>query len=464
MAEKRSMKNVCVIGAGAAGLCCARLLKSLDNCPDIVVYEKTSTIGGVWVYSEEAYGKDGVTLGHDRMYKNMRVNLPKEIMSFPNFPFDPTPPSFIHHTHVLSHLEDFARHFSLYQHIQFKREVVEVSPVEAGNPWTKWLVVSEEPKEPLEGGTDSEQEHKSTSKQNGGPSHSCKGRIEGVFDAVLVCNGHYYRPNLSSAPDLSLFKGRVSHSCAYRDPILYRGENVLLVGTGPSGRDIVIDVATEAKHIYLSSKRPPLPSKLPSNVTQVAKLHQVTREGVEMADGRVLDVDSILLCTGYEYDFPFLSPASEITLRNNRIHKLYKHTFNVSYPSMAFVGICTTVLPWPMFHQQVEWILSMWFGDRSLPPRKEMEEASDKDHQWRVSCGLKPHFMGPHQWAFRDELMHMSGLNPATPLEGGFGVFWRKSSQRELYDAVAVERSNNLMSYKNKTYKFDNGKWKEVAV
>ena len=45
--------NVAVIGAGAAGLCCARHLKSFpDEFAVIRVFEQSSCIGGTWVYSD----------------------------------------------------------------------------------------------------------------------------------------------------------------------------------------------------------------------------------------------------------------------------------------------------------------------------------------------------------------------------------------------------------------------------
>lgn len=46
--------DVAVIGSGISGLATAKCL--LDDQFDIIVYEKTSDIGGLWHFREDAYG------------------------------------------------------------------------------------------------------------------------------------------------------------------------------------------------------------------------------------------------------------------------------------------------------------------------------------------------------------------------------------------------------------------------
>ena len=66
------MKRVCIIGAGASGLCAARQLSALDPPPEIVVYEQSKEVGGVWVYRDEADVDQDGYLVHGRVYKNLR--------------------------------------------------------------------------------------------------------------------------------------------------------------------------------------------------------------------------------------------------------------------------------------------------------------------------------------------------------------------------------------------------------
>lgn len=74
-----AQKRVAVVGAGAAGLAACRRLR--DAGLSVKVLEKSGHVGGVWKYSPE-----GV------VYKSLVTNLPKEIMAFPDHPFDPALP------------------------------------------------------------------------------------------------------------------------------------------------------------------------------------------------------------------------------------------------------------------------------------------------------------------------------------------------------------------------------------
>ncbi len=80
----------CVIGAGAAGLVAARELLREGHRP--TVFEQGSRAGGVWVYTEateEGVGAEAEQARsvHSSMYRNLRTNLPREVMSYADFPF-----------------------------------------------------------------------------------------------------------------------------------------------------------------------------------------------------------------------------------------------------------------------------------------------------------------------------------------------------------------------------------------
>ena len=98
-----SQISVAIIGAGAAGLCAARHLSAAATSHDlrIKVFEQADNIGGTWVYTDNV-GTDSHGLPvHSSMYKNLKTNLPKEVMAFPDFPFPDYEESFIHHSKVL---------------------------------------------------------------------------------------------------------------------------------------------------------------------------------------------------------------------------------------------------------------------------------------------------------------------------------------------------------------------------
>ncbi len=94
-----------VIGAGAAGLATARALR--DAGLEVVVFERRNTVGGVWALAP-AHAPFAPP-----MYRDLRTNLPTEVMAFRDFPFRRAhvqgPMSrFVGHEDVLRYLVDFA--------------------------------------------------------------------------------------------------------------------------------------------------------------------------------------------------------------------------------------------------------------------------------------------------------------------------------------------------------------------
>ncbi len=80
---------------------------------------------------------------HSSMYRQLRTNLPKEIMAYPDFPFKETGKSYLHHTEVRNYLDDYCDHFGLMPFIEFNTKVVEVRPVESKDNKTTWSVTSQ---------------------------------------------------------------------------------------------------------------------------------------------------------------------------------------------------------------------------------------------------------------------------------------------------------------------------------
>lgn len=45
------------------------------------------------------------------------------------------------------------------------------------------------------------------------------------------------------------FPGEITHTHHYRSPITYKDKTVFMLGAGPSGIDIAIDMASQAKKV-----------------------------------------------------------------------------------------------------------------------------------------------------------------------------------------------------------------------
>ena len=225
--------KIAVIGGGAAGLVATRVLQR--NGLDPTVLEQEPNSGGVWKYHPESRTRP--------VYRGLRTNLPKEIMSYREYPWQSLSdnpqedPSFVTHAQVLKYLQSYQQHFGLDKFIHFgcivdRLQVLEdsVSSVSPSNEsWPQIQV-------------------KWTQQQDlGETSSSTPKQKSETFDAVLVCNGHYAKPSipkLHGAEDY--FTGRTLHSIEYDNPQEFKGQKVLCIGARASGGKLKLHETNEA--------------------------------------------------------------------------------------------------------------------------------------------------------------------------------------------------------------------------
>ncbi|NXL86424.1 FMO2 monooxygenase, partial [Alectura lathami] len=213
--------RVAVIGAGASGLtsikCC------LDEGLEPTCFERSEDIGGLWRFADDADG-ERVTV-----YRSVITNTSKEMSCFSDFPCPEDFPSFLPHSLLLEYFCMYARHFQLLRHIRFKTTALSVRKRPDFDSSGQWEVVTE---------TEGIQE-----------SH--------VFDAVMVCTGHFQKPHLplASFPGIETrFRGRYLHSLEYKDAETFRGKRVLVVGIGNTGCDIAVELSRVATKVFLSGR------------------------------------------------------------------------------------------------------------------------------------------------------------------------------------------------------------------
>ena len=211
--------------------------------------------------------------------------------------------------------------------------------------------------------------------------------------------------------------------------------------------DIALQIVDHAKKVFVCYHHKPSPISIPGPIELLPPIENIGTDGtVCFANNEQRPVDSIILCTGYEYEFPFLTAESGITVHNHRIAPLYKHTFNAVHPSLAFIGMNFPTLAWPCADFQVQWVLSVWSRKKQLPSSKEMIKHSDDDYQKRLQSGLSPrqaHYIIltiPTQREFMDELAELGGVDPFEP------VLW------EIGDDVLEELYHNILAYKEIEY------------
>ncbi|KAL9254293.1 Flavin-containing monooxygenase FMO GS-OX-like 1-like protein [Drosera capensis] len=409
---------VAVIGAGAAGLVAARELKREGH--GVTVFEKSGKVGGIWVYDPQVDSDDPIRgeetqlQVHSSMYLSLRTNLPRPLMGFSDFPLTEEshygdPRMFPGHHEVLSFLNHFAAEYGLLDLIRFNTEVVRVesSLTENGRRWVVDAVAS--------GGIYSKD----------------------VFDAVVICNGHVTVPRLPHIPGVEKWPGKQTHSHNYRVPEPFKDEVVVIIGSGASAYDISRDTAKVAKEVHLSS-RSPLAKLSRLNAYPNIWLHSgvVCANGdgkVTFQDGSAVHADTMLHCTGYNYDHSFLKTNGSITIDDNRVGPLYKHVFPPDLsPGLSFVGLPHKTILFLMMELQSRWIAQVLSGKVSLPSKENM--IADIDCYFRQMEELKrpihqTHFLfNPEEFGYLDWIAQQVG-SPAVEE-------WKKEMYRKVIKQI----------------------------
>ncbi|NWI01776.1 FMO4 monooxygenase, partial [Tichodroma muraria] len=215
------VRRVAVIGAGAGGL--ASVKCCLDEGLEPTCFESSEDIGGVWRYTDSTDSR------RVSVYRSVITNTSKEMSCFSDFPFPEDFPSYLPHSLILEYFRMYARHFNLLRHVRFQTTVLSVRKCPDFTASGQWEVVTE----------------------------TAGVRESHIFDAVMVCTGHYQEPYLplASFPGIeSRFKGQRLHSWEYRDVQAFRGKRVLVVGIGNTGGDLSVELSRVAAKVFLSTR------------------------------------------------------------------------------------------------------------------------------------------------------------------------------------------------------------------
>ncbi|WP_461538549.1 FAD-dependent oxidoreductase [Spongorhabdus nitratireducens] len=354
-------KNVAVIGAGASGLIAAREL--LAEGHQVTVFEQREGVGGVWRYEQWDGPMDIRTcssLPLSPMYQSLRTNIPAWMMGFRVYQQDFTEPGkpvrcFPAYQAVQDYLQRFSDDFQLNERIRFGCKVDQITPLESDR-W-KIKVSTEQKTETF------------------------------FYDAVVICSGHFSKPHWPDIPGLKTFEGTLLHSIQYRSPEPFAGQRVLVIGLGSSGEDISLAVGDVAEQVYVAARTKGMNRSETAvgsrygnnkNVIRIPLVTGCNGSQLLLESGDVLeDVDSIILCTGYEYDYPFLQlDRLGITCRANILAPLYLDLFCIEYPSLSILTVQRKVIPFPMAEFQARYVAQVLSGKATLPARDEMLKRS----------------------------------------------------------------------------------------
>ncbi len=371
LAQNSHSPKYCVIGAGAAGLTVCRAF--LQHGIPFDCYEREGDVGGIFHYGNP----------NSSVYRSTHLVSSKKTSEFPDFPMPADYPPCPHHSLVLAYFRSYARHFGLYDNIQFNTGIESIESTTSG-----WRIQ-------LFNGT------------------------EKYYRGVVISNGHHWDPLL---PEFAgEFTGEMLHSKQYKTPDIFAGKRVLVVGGGNSACDIASDAVLMANRVFLSIRHPvhflpkysfgrpgdvttqtlirwgvplwtlrmlaglrasvingrpqdlglPVPDQriFDSNVTVSTLVPFHVRQGdiavkpgvatlagqvVKFMDGSEEPIDMIVCATGFKVSFPFIN-LNELNPQNGT-PRLFLHQFHPHRDDISVVGLLQSAIGgnWPLMHYQAQ--------------------------------------------------------------------------------------------------------------
>jgi cation diffusion facilitator CzcD-associated flavoprotein CzcO len=215
-------KRVCIVGAGVSGLVTAKVMLSQGH--DVTIYEKVSTLGGVWSWT--------------RRYPGLQLQTIRDCYAFSDFPMPAHYPEFPSGPDLYNYLIAYATHFGILPYLRLNHEVVATEP--RADRERGWRIAVRDD----------------------------AGNIAANnFDFVVVCNGIYSEPSVPRFPGCDEFQangGLVLHSSQVGDAALLRDRDVVVVGFGKSALDLAEASLATARSTGMVCRR--IPWKVPHRI------------------------------------------------------------------------------------------------------------------------------------------------------------------------------------------------------
>lgn len=345
--------RVAIIGAGPSGLSQLRafnnLLSEENPCVEIVCFEKQNDWGGLWNYTWQTGLDNFGEPVHCSMYRYLWSNGPKECLEFADYsflehfgkPIGSYPPRAV----LWDYIQGRMMKTGLRKYIRF------LSPVRMVN-------FDEQKKQFLVTAHDLRRNNIYTES----------------FDYVVVATGHFSVPNTPYFEGFENFNGRILHAHDFRDALEFKGKDILIVGSSYSAEDIGSQCFKYgARTITFSYRTKPMGFRWPSKFLEVPLLTHVHNNHAYFKDGTRKHVDAIILCTGYQHHFPFLTDNLRLKTRNCLWPlNLYKGVIFLHNERLFYLGMQDQFYTFNMFDAQAWFARDVMLNKIALPPKKEM--------------------------------------------------------------------------------------------
>jgi cation diffusion facilitator CzcD-associated flavoprotein CzcO len=189
----RVVTRVAIIGTGFGGLAAAARLKQA-GIDDLVLFEKSDDVGGVW---------------RENTYPGAACDVASHLYSLSFAPKADWSRRFAPQAEIHQYLRDVARDFDVLRHIRFDSEVLAAAFDEGSGTWRLTLA----------------------------------GGVEHEADVLIAATGQLSRPSTPDIPGLDRFEGTLFHSAQWDHEHDLTGERVAVLGTGASAIQFVPAIA-----------------------------------------------------------------------------------------------------------------------------------------------------------------------------------------------------------------------------
>ncbi|KAF2128140.1 dimethylaniline monooxygenase 2 [Dothidotthia symphoricarpi CBS 119687] len=451
--------TVAVIGLGSAGL--AALKNLTEEGFEVTGFERNSYVGGLWQYTEE---------DKTSVLETTTVNISKERGCFTDFPFPQDVSSFPTGAQVATYLTTYCEHFNLQPRIRLNTTIRRFTYDDDRQKWVVGLEGESEeffdkvviaiggvtslPNLPLIEGTE---------KFGGVSVHSRAFKRPGNFKGKRVMVVGFGNTAVDTATQLAgvaekvylahrhgahvlphLVNGRpIDHTHTLR---LFSIQN-FIIGYFPKLGSIIFAKLLKDFQEKCFTIRPEwgfepaqaspvvsdnlVPCLEKGTIDSVKGIRRILSETqVELEDGRKVDVDAIIWCTGYKSDFSMLEPRFDPTTHSTptwstasgsngkSLARLYHNIFSLEKPdSLAFLGNVQIPLGgFQVFDMASMAIAQVWKGATSLPSLSVMNQAVGEHHAWLADCAqrstnVSPGMVNPGSWIHAMDEMAGTGVN-----------------------------------------------------
>ncbi len=444
------MKEIAIIGGGMSGLVAAKYALECGMIP--VIFEREADLGGLWNPRTGA------------MWRSLRTNTSHFTCMFSDFPWKLGSDINPNQKDMFEYIKAYVSHFDVEKYIKFGSKVINVKRVKE-----QWLIEYQ---------NDSKHEKKmfnfvivasgifskakfpqlpDIESFKGTVIHSSEYKSPDLFKDknTLILGGAYSGAEI--AADLAGTAKKVFNLTSY--PFWVIGREILSPSTRrmlavdlffykrntrTSPNETTIRTAEEYKKsnnyfdticTYNRDQKQPYfhdpqstdPTKVivadnyiesidnGNIVLKKSTIQEIKENSVVFTDGAIEQIDSIIMCTGYQTDLSFLDHPILDAIDYQPLEQflpflLYKTVFHPQLPNMGFVGMYRG--PYMgVIELQAKWIGLVFSNQKKLPSSEIMQEGIQQEKAIREQQP-RPQFPHADYVGFIDDLAKEIGVYP----------------------------------------------------